>query len=396
MTLIKVWKRINPFSDITHANLEEGIYSENDFLMILERERSRADRDGSSFTLIVFDMENAILNGASPRHVLGILHKRRVRSTDEVGWFEKKIGVLLHNTNIKGAHHFANEVITAAPSIRYTVYAYPTERHNNYHEDRSFQEYSADEVSSVKRERGSRRVALFTQQATNGTLRSTNRPTWLQSEYSTGSILDLQQLFIRSIPTWKRVIDLFVAIVSIVILSPIMIVVAVAIKLTSKGPVLFRQPRSGLGGKPFIFYKFRSMVIDAEDKKRELIKFNERTGPVFKMSNDPRITTIGKFIRKWSIDELPQLFNVLFGDISLVGPRPPTLDEVPKYEKWQNRRLEVKPGITCIWQAYARHNKCFDAWVRMDIEYTRNQSFLFDLKLMFKTVPAVLSRKGAF
>ena len=151
----------------------------------------------------------------------------------------------------------------------------------------------------------------------------------------------------------------------------------------------------GIVGKHFTFYKFRSMVVDAEYKKKHLLESNERKGPVFKMANDPRLTSVGKFIRRWSIDELPQFFNVLIGDMSLVGPRPPTLDEVPEYDNWHNRRLEIKPGITCIWQVYARHSKCFDNWVRMDIEYARKQSLLFDLKILFITIPAIVAGKGA-
>lgn len=205
----------------------------------------------------------------------------------------------------------------------------------------------------------------------------------------------LEQIFVRRIPLWKRGMDILGAIVGLVVFSPVMLAVTIAIKLTSKGPVIFKQKRAGLGGKPFTFYKFRSMVIDAEDKKKQLMKFNFRTGPVFKMNNDPRITTVGKFIRKSSLDELPQFYNVLRGDMSLVGPRPPTLDEVPQYDSWQNRRLEVKPGITCIWQISARHDSDFDNWVRLDIEYVKKKSLLLDIKILLLTMPAVLSRKGA-
>ena len=211
----------------------------------------------------------------------------------------------------------------------------------------------------------------------------------------TKTVNGLEQIFVRRIPFWKRAMDIVGAIVGLIIFSPLMLTVAIAIKLTSKGPVIFKQKRAGLGGKPFTFYKFRSMVLDAENKKKGLMKFNFRTGPVFKMTDDPRITSVGKFIRKWSFDELPQFYNVLKGDMSLVGPRPPTLDEVPQYDNWQNRRLEVKPGITCLWQISARHKSDFDNWVRLDIEYVRKQSLLLDLKILILTLPAVLSRKGA-
>ena len=205
----------------------------------------------------------------------------------------------------------------------------------------------------------------------------------------------LEQLFLRKTPVWKRVMDIIGAPIAIVFLLPVIIYIAIAIKLTSKGPVVFKQQRAGLGGQPFTIYKFRSMVIDAESKKSEIMRFNERTGPVFKMKNDPRITHIGRFLRKWSLDELPQLFNVLFGDMSLVGPRPPTIDEIQKYDTWHKKRLEVKPGITCLWQIAARHEKCFEKWVRLDIEYAQKQSFLLDLKILLKTIPAVLSQRGA-
>ena len=137
------------------------------------------------------------------------------------------------------------------------------------------------------------------------------------------------------------------------------------------------------------------MNVDADEKKSELLQFNERTGPVFKMENDPRVTRLGFFLRKWSLDELPQFINVLLGDMSLVGPRPPTLDEVEKYQSWHNYRLEIKPGITCIWQVYARHEKSFENWVRLDIKYRKEQSLLLDMKLIALTLPAVLSRRGA-
>ena len=204
----------------------------------------------------------------------------------------------------------------------------------------------------------------------------------------------LEQIFVHRIPFWKRAMDIVGAIVGMIIFSPVMLAVAVAIKLTSKGPVIFKQKRAGLGGKPFIFYKFRSMVIDAEEKKKQLMKFNFRTGPVFKMNNDPRVTYVGKFIRKFSFDELPQFYNVLKGNMSLVGPRPLPVKENSNCQQWQNRRLEVKPGITCLWQISARHESDFDNWVRLDIKYVKKKSLLLDLKILFLTLPAVISRKG--
>lgn len=202
-------------------------------------------------------------------------------------------------------------------------------------------------------------------------------------------------LFAKPFPLWKRVLDVAGAASILIVAAPVMIAVAVAIKITSPGPVLFSQKRGGLGGKPFSLYKFRSMSVDAEARKAELMKFNERSGPVFKMTQDPRVTAVGKFIRKTSLDELPQLFNVLLGDMSLVGPRPLPKSEEKGYDHWHWRRLDVKPGLTCIWQVTSRHDRDFDRWVRLDLEYIEKHSLLLDLQLLCKTIPAVLAQRGA-
>ncbi len=174
-----------------------------------------------------------------------------------------------------------------------------------------------------------------------------------------------------------------------------MIITSLAIKLESRGPVFFTQSRSGLNGKQFGFIKFRSMFLDAEKQKEKLLDKNEMSGPVFKISNDPRITTVGKFIRKYSIDELPQLFNVLKGEMSLVGPRPPIPEEVSKYKPWQRRKLSVKPGITCKWQVEGRNQIDFEEWMELDLEYIDNWSLWEDSKILAKTIPAVLKGDGA-
>ncbi len=189
--------------------------------------------------------------------------------------------------------------------------------------------------------------------------------------------------------------DIIGACAAILIFFPVMAVTALFVKLGSEGPVFFKQKRVGLGGKVFTCYKFRSMVVDADKMIDDLRHLNERKGPAFKMAKDPRVTKIGKFIRKWSIDELPQFFNVLSGDMSLVGPRPPIPSEVEEYLRWHGRRLDVKPGITCFWQIYSRHNSSFEEWVRLDIRYVNSISPWFDIKILFLTIPAVLSRRGA-
>jgi exopolysaccharide biosynthesis polyprenyl glycosylphosphotransferase len=196
----------------------------------------------------------------------------------------------------------------------------------------------------------------------------------------------------------KQLLDRISATVLLVLLSPFFLVISLLIKLGSKGPVLFRQKRSGLNGEPFTIYKFRTMVTNAEQLKHELAAMNEMTGgPVFKVSNDPRVTPVGKFLRKSSLDELPQLLNVLRGEMSLVGPRPLPVDEVRRFNDLAHRRrLSVKPGITCLWQISGRNDVSdFRDWVRLDLEYIDNWSFWLDVKILWRTVPVVLTGVGA-
>jgi exopolysaccharide biosynthesis polyprenyl glycosylphosphotransferase len=194
----------------------------------------------------------------------------------------------------------------------------------------------------------------------------------------------------------RRVLDVVLAGIILVIFGPlVMLPTAILIKLTSPGPVLFKQKRCGLNGRVFTMYKFRSMVDNAQQLRVEMEAFNEMDGPVFKSSRDPRITTIGKIIRHRSIDELPQLFNVLQGHMSLVGPRPPIPEEVARYERWQRRRLSMKPGMTCLWQISGRNEVSFEDWMKLDLTYIDNWSLLLDLKILLKTVPVVLLGRGA-
>lgn len=197
---------------------------------------------------------------------------------------------------------------------------------------------------------------------------------------------------------WKRIMDILGGLAGVILFSPIMLVAAIAIKLDSQGPVVFKQTRVGQNGRNFVIYKFRSMYIDAEERKKELMEKNEMEGGVmFKMKDDPRITKVGKVIRKLSIDELPQFFNVLNGTMSLVGTRPPTLDEVEKYKRTQWRRISIKPGITGMWQVNGRSTvHSFEEVVEMDVEYIDNWSLFLDIKIILKTVLVLLNHKGAY
>ena len=210
-------------------------------------------------------------------------------------------------------------------------------------------------------------------------------------------------LVFRSAPeaSWqgiiKQIMDFTGTLVGLLLVSPVMIVVAIIIKLTSRGPVFFKQMRSGLNGAPFTIYKFRTMVTNAEQLKHELAAMNEMTGPVFKITSDPRVTPIGKWLRKSSLDELPQLFNILTGEMSIVGPRPLPVDETKRInDAAHRRRLSVKPGLTCLWQVSGRSEiKEFKDWVRLDLEYIDNWSLWLDIKIILRTFPVVLWGAGA-
>lgn len=194
----------------------------------------------------------------------------------------------------------------------------------------------------------------------------------------------------------KRLFDIIFSGTALILLSPLFVVISILIKTTSKGSIFFKQQRSSLYGRKFLLYKFRTMVEDAEAKLKDLLVYNEMDGPVFKMKDDPRITKIGKFLRKFSMDELPQLWNVFKGDMSLVGPRPPIPAEVEKYKPWQRRRLSMRPGITCLWQVSGRNKITdFNEWMKLDLEYIDNWSLWLDFKIILRTIPAALFGIGA-
>jgi exopolysaccharide biosynthesis polyprenyl glycosylphosphotransferase len=195
----------------------------------------------------------------------------------------------------------------------------------------------------------------------------------------------------------KHLFDRVVALIVLVLFSWLFLIIALAIKFTSPGPVIFRQARGGKNGRKFIMYKFRTMVTDAEMQRDELVRMNQMSGPVFKVDKDPRVTRIGRFLRKTSLDELPQFWNVLMGEMSLVGPRPLPLYEVEKFETTaQRRRLSMKPGITCLWQVTGRNNiTSFDQWVKLDLDYIDNWTLWLDAKILLRTVPVVLFGWGA-
>lgn len=194
----------------------------------------------------------------------------------------------------------------------------------------------------------------------------------------------------------KRIMDVVISIILMILLIPVFVLIAVIIKLESKGSVVFKQMRAGIKGNPFFMYKFRSMKEEAEAEKGEIIHLNEKKGPIFKIREDPRITKFGRFLRQTSLDELPQLYNVLIGEMSLVGPRPLPVDEMERCTNRQKKRLTVKPGITCLWQISGRSMLTFRRWMTLDLYYVEHRSLLLDLYILVKTIPACITGIGAW
>lgn len=194
----------------------------------------------------------------------------------------------------------------------------------------------------------------------------------------------------------KRFLDLFLSVFAFILLLPLILLTAIAIKLEDGGPVIYSQLRAGKGGKRFRFYKFRSMCVNAEEKQNDLKILNECDGPIFKITKDPRVTKVGRILRRSSVDELPQLINIMLGDMTIVGPRPPLLNEVEQYTPEQMHRLDVKPGLTCYWQCSGRSDLSFQKWVELDLKYIQERSLWTDFRILLKTVPAVLTGRGAY
>jgi lipopolysaccharide/colanic/teichoic acid biosynthesis glycosyltransferase len=328
----------------------------------LERERARSDRTGAELSVATFNATNPDTERLTLTWLVKVLHSR-LRNTDEIGWLSShEVCAMLIATPPAGAWKVIEEVLAQLPDDvprpNCVVYTYPNTQ-PGWHE----------------------RLA-----------EAVRRPSEPAQQRQTVS---LDRLFVRSLPAWKRTLDILGALMGLLVLSPILVLVALAVKFTSPGPVLFRQVRSGRGGRPFVIYKFRTMVVDAEARKAALLAMNERDGPAFKIKCDPRITPIGRLLRCTSLDELPQLWNILVGDMTLVGPRPLPCAEADACAGWQRRRLDVTPGLTCIWQVRGRGGVAFADWMRMDLEYIRKRSLWHDLKLLLWTIPAVLLRRGA-
>lgn len=358
-TIIKTLSR----TKLEAPDWKKDLHSKERFQEILYSERMRADRSGIHFCLVVYTLD--LSQQTACEKFIQCVHQR-MRGTDYAGLMgDTEVGIILWDTKEVGARKFSDAIKDDKHSacIRgIKLYVYPL--HND-----------TQELNRVK------------------AFASTERQTG--SIDAIAPIEPLHMLYVQKLPIWKRAIDIVGAGIGLILLSPLLIITAIAIKLTSKGPVLFQQERDGLGGKRFVIYKFRTMRQDAERLKDELRKFSEQDGPAFKLTRDPRITPIGRYLRKTCIDELPQLWNVLKGDMTLVGPRPLECGEGAKVKGWERRRLDVTPGLTCIWQVYGKSKVSFTEWMRMDIRYITKRNFFKDIKLIFDTIVAVVCHRAS-
>jgi lipopolysaccharide/colanic/teichoic acid biosynthesis glycosyltransferase len=381
---------------------------------MLERYRGRADRSGQVFSVAVFRSDGSL---RSVRRMARLI-AGRVRLSDEVGWLEGgSVCAILPDTSAAGAACFAADIVRLVQARcgkpQFTLYSYPTDS-DRVDQDESgpddFSQYidkkNKDKPESValcralSREGDAAPGVLLKSETLWGKMG--HFPGGRDGNVSRGegeaiapAAQPLEPWFVRKLPFWKRAVDVLGAIGLLGLSAPAIAVVALMVKLSSPGPVIFRQERAGLGGRPFTIYKFRTMRQDADAAKHELRARSEQDGPAFKLSDDPRVTPVGAILRKTSIDELPQLVNVLKGEMSLVGPRPLPVEESAGCNQWQRRRLEVTPGLTCVWQVKGRSRVTFEQWARMDIGYLTRRTLAGDLKLILQTVPAVLLRRGA-
>jgi lipopolysaccharide/colanic/teichoic acid biosynthesis glycosyltransferase len=337
-----------------------GLYlDEKSFRFELARERVRVDRNASPLAVLTIELPS---DRATSRDFdfLGRLLVRRLRITDTVGFLAHRVvGVLLPDTSKSGAWKVASDICAFyavghdRPNCE--VYVYPDEHpHASRHDGGPRDQESADKLAPTS----------------------------------------IDGLLAQGTPAWKRIIDVLGAMIGLITAAPLLMVCAAAIKLTSPGPALYAQEREGLGGRRFRMYKLRTMRVNADEMQAALRKYSEQDGPAFKMTNDPRTTWLGRWLRVTSLDELPQLWNVLRGEMSLVGPRPLPTGESLACERWQRQRLLVAPGMTCFWQVSGRNTVAFDQWMRMDVQYLRQRSLWCDLFLIFATAPSILFKRG--
>ncbi|MFH5803357.1 sugar transferase [Alienimonas sp. DA493] len=364
----------------------------------LRVELMRADRGRSRFCLAVFDLAQWTAAGGERGEDFAAYLAERLRATDYAGLLGAgRLGVILWDTDEAGAARFVDKIRrdwVPDRSPEAVIYAYPSDRpigepptpaRKSSALPQGFVEENADGTAGSSG-RGGDETAADSNEGPDD--RDDDDPPPVP-------VLPLEEVLLCPLPRWKRAVDVGGAALGLIALSPLLLAVAAAVKLTSPGPVLFRQTRDGLGGRKFQINKFRTMVPDAEALKDGLRSQSEQDGPAFKMEHDPRVTPLGRWLRKTCIDELPQLWNVLVGDMSLVGPRPLDSKEMARTGWWERRRLLVTPGLTCIWQVDGKSKVTFKEWMRMDIRYMHRRTFAGDLGLILRTACNIAMHRGS-
>jgi len=378
MTHIPISDFENAFRHSEGGDSYNGISSQEDFSRILERERERSDRSGQGFSLVVFECGTQDSRTDVMRILIDRILSRGIRAIDEVGWFKEwSIATLLACTSPDGAGKFVKDILngipagTEAPICR--VFTYPS---SWYLKENGEGEERKDGTGDTLR---------------SDDMRASTRPVSDQSRFECESF---EKIMGRPIPLWKRFLDILGALVGFMLFSPIFLIIALFIKIVSPGPVFYRQERVGYQGRRFLFWKFRTMHVnnDGTGHKLYLSHLINGNAPMTKLDRwrDPRIIPFGTVLRSTCLDEIPQLFNVLVGDMSLVGPRPCLPYEAEEYLQWHARRFDIVPGMTGLWQVSGKNRLTFKEMIRLDIRYSREMSPWLDAKILLLTGPAIL------
>ena len=354
-----IWSQLFPFNLRANHYSSNGYFrDEKSFRFEMARERMRVDRNRSPLAVLTIELPSDRAT-AHDFDFLGRVLVRRLRITDTIGLLSNNvIGVLLPDTVKSGAWKVASDICSVYPvghdRPNCEVYVYPEEPPHR-HDGSNGAEHHPDDVVAPS---------------------------------------SIDTLLAQPTPPWKRLVDIFGASIGLLTTAPLLLPCIAAIKLSSRGPVFYTQEREGLAGRRFRMYKLRTMHVDAEKRQQALRAMSEQDGPAFKMTDDPRTTAVGRWLRASSLDELPQFVNVLRGEMSLVGPRPlPTIESLA-CSPWQRQRLWVAPGMTGIWQVAGRSTVKFDQWMRMDVAYVRRRSFLCDMRLILSTGPSLFFKRG--
>lgn len=373
------------FPNRSNPLYRHSVLDQSQLADLVKRERMRAYRRGIGFCLLLFDRKQPIELHALEKLIVEF--RDRLRLTDDLGVLDQKLAVVLPDTDADGGQLVANDLLEIAKRLELDLdcelVTEESELDNNSQTFVKRPHFGGSHSRQDFNEDSSAMVAVLPRRVRTTSVTAVPQRSGVAS------------LFVRPVPRSKRFIDIVGASFGLIALSPLFALTAIAIRRESPGAVLFKQLREGKDGRQFWIYKFRTMQDGADAIKDSLRQHSEQDGPAFKMTNDPRVTKVGKFLRKTCIDEVPQLINVLRGEMSLVGPRPLPVNESQACEEWQRQRLEVLPGMTCTWQVDGGRNIPFSDWMRMDLSYLRRQSLLFDISLIIRTTLVALRMKGS-